>query len=135
MGKRFKTVGMSTKQLEDIAKLRHPNVYRNNRGAVRIGGGYVRYGIPEPKRGEKDTDLKGGDFIGYEIIKITPDMVGKYIPVFCNIEVKGIRDRIKEGQVRYHNLIIDRGGISKIYLADGRIITRKTTIEEVNNAN
>jgi len=132
MEKNFKTSLLSTGELTDIARLRYPNVYRNNRGVARTGGRFIRYGIPEPKAKEKDFDLKAGDLVGYHQVLITPAMVGQTISVFTNIEIKGKHDVIKEGQVRFHNLIIGRGGISLIMLPNGTVIKNKITTEEVN---
>jgi hypothetical protein len=109
---------MTTKQIDDKAWLDHPFTFRNNRGSYKPEhGGYIRYGIPEPPSGrrEHDDELKGGDRIGWTEIEVTPEMVGKKIAVFTNIEIKGPGDRLKEGQIKWHNQVIDSGGISKIY--------------------
>lgn len=115
---------MTTKKLSDLALSRHPFMFRNNRGCARIGASVVRFGIPEPKGHEKPSDLKGGDYIGIEEIIITPSMVGKSIAVFLNVEIKGEGDKLVEGQIRWHNFIIDHGGISEIW-KDGEVINER----------
>lgn len=110
---------MTTQQLNDKILEKYPFVWRNNRGAALAEYGkhkrLIRYGIPTPRTKEKDTDYKGGDFIGINSEN------GKFI----NIETKGDRDIIKPGQIKWHNFIIDNNGISEIWLGDGRIINYK----------
>jgi hypothetical protein len=107
---------MTTKQLDDMAWFEHPFTYRNNRGACKTADGrFLRFGIPEPPvRGKKDS-LKGGDRIGFTEVKITADMVGETLAVFTNVEIKGPGDKLKQGQIDWHNFILQHGGISKIY--------------------
>lgn len=117
---------MNAKQIEDLAWQAHPYTFRNNRGSYKTASGhYIRYGIPEPRH--PDT-LKGGDRIGWHEITITPDMVGKKVAVFCNIEIKTKNDRIHPAQKRWHNLVLEHGGISEIWQeAKNGDIKRHTT--------
>lgn len=126
---------MTTGELQDSALEKYPFIFRNNRGAYkqeyetksgRAKARYITYGIPEPRRGRKesDSDMKGGDLIGFS-----------NTGTFINIEIKGPGDIIKEGQVKWHNFILQHGGISEIWLSTGKIICHKTTTKEVNNAN
>lgn len=126
---------MSTQTLNDAAWIKYPFTYRNDRGCAYRKGKPIYYGIPEPKRGkgkEPESAMKGGDRIGFKTIKVTPDMVGKNIAVFVNVEIKGPGDKAKEGQVRWHNFILQHGGISEIWKEDGEIISCETTKKEVN---
>ena len=114
---------MTTKQLDEAAWLQFPFTFRNNRGAVKTAnGGYITFGIPEPPHGRKKDRLKGGDRIGWSEVEITPDMVGKRIAVFTNIEIKGSNDQLKKGQIDWHNLVLQHGGISEIWHANGEVI-------------
>lgn len=128
---------ISAEELHDHALEKYPFLFRNNRGAYsqeyetksgQIRKSYITYGIPEPRKGAKESssDFKGGDLIGF-----TDDDECRFI----NIELKGPGDIIKEGQVRWHNFILEHNGISEIWLSTGIIISWKTTVEEVNNAN
>ena len=102
-------------------------------------GQQIRYGIPEPrphkqadgKFREDDDALKGGDRIGFIDVLITADMVGKYIPIFTNIEIKGNGDILKSGQAKFHNFVLDHGGISEIWKEkpDGTIEIIREKIE------
>lgn len=96
----------------------NPFVFRNNRGGYYNRGHYVRYGIPEPPSGrkEKNTDMKGSDYIGFRLVEITQDMVGKKVPVFSSIEVKTRTDKIKEGQLKWLRFVRDKGGIAELYI-------------------
>ena len=116
---------MTTSELSDAAWGKHPFTYRNNRGCAKTDHGFIRYGIPEPKGNHEDDDaMKGGDRIGFSEVEITPEMVGRRIAVFTNIEIKGPRDHLKSGQIRFHNFVIDHCGISEIWKHD-EIITEK----------
>lgn len=113
---------MTTKQLDEQAWKAHPYTFRNNRGGVKTAfGGYITFGIPEPPHGrkEKDSDLKGGDRIGWTEVEITPNMVGTTVAVFTNIEIKSPGDTLKQGQIAWHNKVIQHGGISKIWTNKG----------------
>ena len=94
----------------------NPFLFRNNRGFVKTKNGIIRFGIPEPRGKEKATDMKGGDYIGWREIEITPEMVGQKIAVFTNVEVKTLKDKIKPGQISWHNFIKCHGGISEFWI-------------------
>jgi hypothetical protein len=113
---------MTTKQLEDLAWTVYPYTYRNNRGIFRVGKSFIRCGIPEPRGNEKPDDKKGGDRIGWTPVEITSDMVGKTLAVFINIEIKGPGDTLKPGQIKWHNFVLEHGGLSEIWYDDGMII-------------
>lgn len=127
---------MTTAELNDAAWKEHPYTFRNNRGAglfkktyaTQDGAHktvqqYITFGIPEPPRGRKPDDLKGGDRIGWTDVVITPEMVGRTIAVFTNIEIKGPGDVLDKGQIKWHNLVIEHGGISEIWHTDKVIKT------------
>lgn len=131
---------MTTQEISDAAWVAFPFTYRNNRGVAqatyikkqtdgsgKISKRIIRYGIPEPKGNETDADYKGGDRIGWATIEITPDMVGEKIAVFTSIEIKGPGDKLKTGQIKWHNLVIRHGGISEVW-TENRII--KELIDE-----
>lgn len=122
---------MTTAEVNDAAWRAHPWTYRNNRGCAKTTDGrFIRFGIPEPKGKEKPTDKKGGDRIGFDEVVITPEMVGKKIAVFVNIEIKGDGDVLKPGQISWHDFVIAHGGISEIWHGDGTIDR-----EKINNDN
>jgi hypothetical protein len=105
-----------------------------------VKGRMVRAGIPTPaprKQAdgsfrEDDDAYKGGDLIGFEEVKITPDMVGKTVAVFKNIEIKGRGDVAKSGQKRWHNFMLDHGARSEFWIerADGSIDIVKEKMDE-----
>jgi len=108
---------MKATEVNDRAWLLFPMTWRNNRGALKTPNGFITYGIPDPPRRGEDK-LKGGDRIGWKEITITPEMVGKKIAVFTSIEVKATGDTLADGQLDWHNLVINSGGISEIWKAD-----------------
>lgn len=118
---------MTTKSIEDQAWSVYPYTWRNNRGAVMTKRGYLRFGWPPPPSGRAKDTLKGGDRIGFSPTVITPDMVGKTIAIFTNLEIKGPGDRLDPGQARCHNFVLRNGGISEIWYPDKTI---KMEVEE-----
>lgn len=56
-----------------------------------------------------------GDLIGWETVKITPDMVGRYVAIFKSIEVKDTEDsEIQPGQPEWRDVVRAFGGIAII---------------------
>lgn len=108
---------LTAAEINDLILGKYPFVYRNNRGAVKTQNGYIRFGIPEPPSGrkERDFELKGGDSLGFHEVIITPDMVGKTISIFTNVEIKAYGDRLKDGQINWHNFVLSHGGTSEIW--------------------
>lgn len=102
-------------------------------------GRMIRYGIPEPSPHkqadgtfrEDDDAMKGGDRVGLQQVVITPDMVGKTVAVFKNIEIKGYGDVKKSGQIRFHNFVLESGGLSEFWeeQKDGEIRIVKEKID------
>jgi hypothetical protein len=61
--------------------------FRNNCGVLPDRNGRpVYYGVAGPKKGVKS--MGGSDFIGWQSIVVTPDMVGQKIAVFTAHELK-----------------------------------------------
>lgn len=106
---------MSTATTNDAAWNANPYTWRNNRGTAKLNGKLVRFGIPEPRGREHDYDMKGSDRIGFEQVVITPDMVGQTVAVFKGVEIKGYGDRLKSGQIRWHNWLLESGAKSEIW--------------------
>lgn len=117
---------MTEANIADMILLEYPFLYRNNRGSYKRDNNYIRYGIPDPPAGrkEKDWEMKGGDRIGF--------IVKDGVAVFASFEIKTLGDRLKEGQINWHNFVIDNGGISEIWIEqeDGSIKKIKEKIGE-----
>jgi len=123
---------MSTSTVNDVAWEAFPLTYRNNRGCAFVNGCFIRFGIPEPQGKKEDDDaLKGGDRIGMSDLLITPEMVGKHVAIFTSIEVKGIGDVLKPGQIKWFNFVLQNGGRAEIWKEqlDGTIEIIKEKIE------
>lgn len=54
------------------------------------------------------------DLVGFETVKITLDMVGTEIAVFCGEEVKAGNDKLSKAQKAFGDLIIKMGGIFRV---------------------
>lgn len=76
-------------------------IFRNNVGFDKINK--VRYGLK----------VGSGDWIGYQSIIITPDMVGKRIARFASVETKAATD-VSDEQFKWHDAVLAAGGISII---------------------
>lgn len=109
---------MKIKELDEKVWIKNPFTWRNNRGTAQTKHGqFIRFGIPEPRVPERLTDMKGGDRIGFTEITVTADMVGQKIAVFTSIEEKTVNDRLKPGQINWHNFVLSHGGRSEIWHA------------------
>ena len=83
-------------------------LFRNNVGAFKVGNRYVKYGLCEGS----------SDLIGFKKVKITKDMVGKNLSIFCAFETK--RDstsKITTEQNHFIEVVNRNGGIGKIIIS------------------
>jgi len=81
-------------------------IFRNNCGvAVYPDGSRVKYGICNPG---------GSDLIGWQSIKITPDMVGQRMARFVALEVKSTTGIIKKEQINFIDNVRKAGGIAGV---------------------
>lgn len=76
-------------------------LWRNNRGTAFFGDQRVRYGV---------GPNGAGDFIGYRILKITPDMVGMDIAQFVSLESKAPGELMDEDQRKFVEGVREDGG-------------------------
>ncbi len=68
-------------------------------------GRYVTFGVGSPG---------GSDLIGYRRVTVTPEMVGREMPVFAAIEVKTAKGRATKDQLRFIEHIRNAGGIAGV---------------------
>lgn len=57
----------------------------------------------------------GSDLIGYKIITITPEMVGKKVAIFTAFEAKKGKNGATEEQIKFINAIRLNGGIAGVF--------------------
>lgn len=76
-------------------------LFRNNVGLAEFQGGRkVRYGL-----------LAGSsDLIGWRVVTVTPDMVGKRVAIFTAVEVKTATGTVKPKQRTFLNNVHRAGG-------------------------
>ena len=78
----------ATVEVRETASSTGLRLFRNNNGACKDETGRViRFGLGNESKRIND-EIKFGDYIGVTPIIITPEMVGKVVGVFTNIEVK-----------------------------------------------
>lgn len=83
-----------------LGKRGRGRLYRNNSGVK----GHVKFGL-----------CKGAsDIIGWESVKITQDMVGQRVAIFCAVEVKGPKGKATPEQEEFLRLVDDAGGIAMV---------------------
>jgi hypothetical protein len=119
---------MTEAEIGDLVLSEFSHVFRNNRGRAMAGSRVIRFGIPTP-RGKKETpeDPKGGDYIGWKTVEITPEMVGQKIAVFTSIEIKTENDVIAPGQLKWARIVAENGGIAEIWQEkNGEICKKKS---------
>jgi hypothetical protein len=81
-------------------------MFRNNVGAYKDASGrLVRYGVCNPG---------GSDLIGWQPVRITPDMVGRTLAVFTAVEVKAPGGRITPAQQNFLDVVRRAGGFSGV---------------------
>jgi hypothetical protein len=97
-------------------------LFRNNSGVLPdpITKRPVRFGLGNESK-KLNKEFKSGDYIGVTPLTITPEMVGKTVGVFTNLEVKAegfverdsYRDNQREyGQKNYIVMIRKLGGLA-----------------------
>lgn len=94
---------------------------RNNNGACYDNTGrLIRYGLGHVS--DKDL-MKSGDFVGCLQVTITPEMVGKTVPIFVNAEIKPVdftlKSSYREGtreykQEAFNEFVRSKGGFGYI---------------------
>lgn len=96
-------------------------LYRNNSGCLKDESGRpVRFGLGN-ESAKTNQLYKTGDYVGWFPVTITPEMVGKTIAVFANIEVKAVGFTVKldynpnsreYAQNNFNNLVTSHNGIA-----------------------
>jgi len=106
-----------SKQIQ-LEALKHKCIlYRNNQGGFKDKTGrFVFFGLGNTSKKLSDK-WKTSDLIGYTVVEITPDMVGKKVAVFTAIEVKrkgATKDARYKAQENFTNQVRNNGGIASI---------------------
>lgn len=104
-------------RLAAAAKTNPPTrLFRNNVGAMQDKTGrVVRFGIANESKQQNEV-LKSADDLGWEVITITPDMVGQKIARVLSVEVKeegwqpDYNDEHENAQRRWADLVNREGG-------------------------
>jgi hypothetical protein len=93
-------------------------LFRNNTGSawmgdvVKLPSGDVLIRNPRPVQFGL---VKGGsDLIGWTEKIVTPDMVGKKVPIFTGLEVKTDNGRVTKEQVNFINAVNNAGGFAGV---------------------
>lgn len=77
-------------------------LWRNNRGSVELpGGGHLRYGV-----GPNGSS----DWIGFQSVVVTQEMVGKRVAVFVAVEAKAPKTGPSDDQIKFIDRIQAAGG-------------------------
>lgn len=84
-------------------------LWRNNKGAGKIGDAFIRWGLANRTKQESDT-WASADLIGIYPLLITPEHVGTVVGQFYSVEVKKPGGRIAQAQENWAALVTARGG-------------------------
>lgn len=106
-------------------------LFRNNSGVLPNPETNVpvRFGLGNESK-KINKELKSGDLVGWTPVTITPEMVGKTIAVFTNIEAKAIGFKHREtypvksreyGQNNFNQLVLNAGGIAGFASCDADV--------------
>ena len=120
---------MTEKQIGDALLSKHPMMFRNAAGygiatspkAIhKLQGGKFLLDHGSPLR----FGLQPGssDFIGWETVEVTPDMVGKTVAIFQSIEIKTEHDRLSKVQRAWNKAVQIAGGIVQVWHYNGKEI-------------
>ncbi len=83
---------MSESEIQQLIQIEGPQwhcqLMRNNSGALKDQTGrVVRFGLGNVSKKHNDR-IKSSDLIGFTVVQVTPEMVGKHVAVFTAVEVK-----------------------------------------------
>lgn len=94
---------ITSEVLRAIGKLPRLKVFRNNIGVAKFANGQtVRYGV---------GPNGAGDYIGWETVTVTPDMVGQKIARFTSVEMKDEKGgRVSDEQRHWAEVVNASGG-------------------------
>lgn len=105
-------------------------VFRNNSGVLMNEVGIpVRFGLGNESKAI-NKELKTGDYVGWTPVTITPEMVGKTLAVFTNLEAKpeGFihresynKNQREFAQNKFNELVNCAGGIAGFACNDGDV--------------
>lgn len=93
-----------TPLVRDIQLLNIPGVrlFRNNVGRLQTKDGrWVQFGLC----------VGSSDLIGFKSVRITPEMVGRQVAVFCAIECKSGRGTVMDDQMNFLGMVGANGGL------------------------
>lgn len=101
-------MGAKEGQLNDdlmlVASRRGHRLWRNNVGtASHQDGSVVRYGV---------AGNGAADLLGFTVVEITPDMVGRKVAVFTAVESKTGKQKPRQDQRDFLNMVRRKGGIA-----------------------
>lgn len=109
-----------------LSKLRLSTLFRNNTGQAWVGEVLRRDANTVTLTNYRPLHAgltKGSsDLIGWSIVEVTPEMVGKKLAVFTAIEVKSASGRVKPEQLNFIKQVRDSGGISGIARKDDEAV-------------
>ena len=81
-------------------------LFRNNSGAYQDKNGrWIHYGVGSPG---------GSDLIGWTMVTVTPDMIGRQLAVFTACEVKSQRGTATAAQVNFIDAVTKAGGFAGV---------------------
>lgn len=123
MGTQPETVLQNRIRLAISCECRESTIFRNHCGALKDArtGRLVTFGLSPGSP----------DLVGWKQVRITPDMVGSDIAIFCGIEIKTPDGVLRDDQRGWLQRLADAGGIAGVArsVADAvSILTDRATL-------
>lgn len=104
--------------LKTLGGVAHPDIklFRQNVGKLWQGDREKWAGpiltLENPRRVQAGLCKGSSDLIGWRTVRVTPDMVGQELAVFCAIEVKSQSGRLTETQANFLKAVQQAGGFA-----------------------
>lgn len=128
---------MKVNEIANKALEEYPFIFSNPVGTAIVGGKQFyakKAGAIPVKKGDRITiggqnitfGLYPGssDYVGWNEIIITPEMIGQKIAVFTSIEIKTENDKLSKKQRTWNRIVRQAGGIVEAWHAIGDKIER-----------
>lgn len=111
-------------------------LFRNNNGMAWAGESIILKDgsvlIKHATRIKYGLGVGSGDLIGGTRVKVTADMVGKYVFLFTNYEIKTKNTKVSKEQTAFHETVRRLGGISVIERFSSDSIEGNSYVEAIN---
>ena len=90
--------------LRELGSRPDVRLFRNQVGCAQSDGRWIRYGLTPGS----------ADLIGWQVVAVTPEMVGRKLAVFTSIEVKREHGKLTPEQDNWRRVVSAAGGAAGV---------------------